>query len=102
MPAVRLTEIMALANRLAGCAETPPDSEVYIEGDVRRAFVGIDIDVGELLLARELGADGVIAPHPIGSKARLGLPAVVGRHEEQMRAEGIPANVAHEAMLERR
>lgn len=93
---------MALANRLAGCAATPPDSEVYIDGDVRRVFLGIDVDVGELLLARELGVDGVIAHHPIGSKARLGLPAVVGRHEEQMKAEGIPANLAHQVMLARR
>ena len=93
---------MAIANSLAGCAETPPDSEVYLDGEVHRAFVGIDIDVGELLLARDLGADGVIAHHPIGSRARLGLPAVIERHEEQMRAVGIPAELAHSAMLARR
>jgi putative NIF3 family GTP cyclohydrolase 1 type 2 len=101
MAGVRLSEIMALANRLAGCAQTPPDSEVYLDGDVRRVFVGIDVDVGELLLARTLGADGVIAHHPIGSKARLGLTAVIERHEAQMIAEGIPAEVAHEKMLAR-
>ena len=93
---------MAIANSLAGCAETPADSEVYLDGEVRRVFVGIDIDVGELLLARTLGADGVIAHHPIGSRARLGLPAVIDRHEEQMRAVGIPAELAHSAMLARR
>jgi putative NIF3 family GTP cyclohydrolase 1 type 2 len=99
---VRLSEIMAMANRLAGCLQTPPDSQVYLDGEVRRVFVGIDVDVGELLLARALGADGVIAHHPVGSRARLGLPAVIERHEDQMRAEGIPAEVAHEKMLERR
>jgi hypothetical protein len=99
---VRLTEIMALANGLAGCAETPPDSEVYLDGEVRRVYVGIDIDVGELLLARTLGADGVIAHHPVGSHARLGLPAVIERHLAQMQAEGIPAGVAHELMLARK
>jgi putative NIF3 family GTP cyclohydrolase 1 type 2 len=99
---VRLSEIMAMANRLAGCAQTPPDSQVYLDGEVRRVFVGIDVDIGELLLARSLGADGIIAHHPIGSRARLGLPAVIERHEDQMRAEGIPADVAHEKMLERR
>jgi len=91
-----------MANRLAGCDQTPPDSQVYVDGDVRRVFVGIDVDLGELLLARSLGADGVIAHHPIGSRARLGLPAVIERHEAQMRAEGIPAEVAHQKMLERR
>src|SRR5260370_13628758 len=87
---VRLSEIMAMANRLAGCAQTPPDSQVYIDGEVRRVFVGIDVDLGELLLARALGVDGVIAHHPIGSRARPGLPAVLGGHEAQLRAERIP------------
>ena len=93
---------MALANGLAGCADTPPDSEVYLDGEVRRVYVGIDIDVGELFLARTLGVDGVIAHHPIGSRARLGLPTVIERHEAQMRAEGIPAGVAHDMMLARK
>ena len=99
---VRLSEIMAMANRLAGCAETPADSQVYLDGEVRRVYVGIDIDVGELLLAQRLGVDGVIAHHPIGSRARLGLPVVIEQHAAQMQAEGIPAGVAHEMMLARR
>jgi len=102
MTGVRLTEIMALANGLAGCAETPPDSEVYLDGEVRRVYVGIDIDVADLLLARTLGVDGVIAHHPVGSHARLGLPAVIERHVAQMQAEGIPVNVAHELMVARK
>jgi putative NIF3 family GTP cyclohydrolase 1 type 2 len=92
---------MAMANQLAGCAQTPADSQVYLDGEVRRVFVGIDVDVSELLLARSLGADGVIAHHPIGSRARLGLPAVIERHEAQMRAAGIPEPIAHEMMLAR-
>jgi len=99
---VRLTEIMALANGLAGCADTPPDSQVYLDGEVRRVYVGIDIDVAELLLAKTLGADGVIAHHPIGSRARFGIPEVIERHEAQMRVEGIPADIAHKLMLARR
>jgi hypothetical protein len=99
---VRLTEIMALANGLAGCADTPPDSEVYLDGEVRRVYVGIDIDVAELLLAKTLGVDGVLAHHPIGSRARLGIAAVIERHEAQMRAEGIPEDIAHQLMLARR
>jgi putative NIF3 family GTP cyclohydrolase 1 type 2 len=99
---VRLTEIMALANGLAGCADTPPDSQVYGDGEVRRVYVGIDIDVAELLLAKTLGVDGVIAHHPIGSHARLDMPAVIERHEAQMLAEGIPTDIAHKLMLARR
>jgi putative NIF3 family GTP cyclohydrolase 1 type 2 len=99
---VRLSEIMAIANGLAGCAETPPDSEVYLDGDVRRVYVGIDVDVAELLLAKSLGADGVIAHHPVGSRARLGLPTVIERHEEQMVEAGIEPETAHRLMLARR
>jgi hypothetical protein len=99
---VRLTEIMALANALAGCADTPPDSEVYVDGEVRRVYVGIDIDIAELLLAKTLGLDGVIGHHPIGSHARLEMPTVIERHEAQMRAEGIPEDIARKLMLARR
>jgi len=91
---MRLTEIMSLANQLAGCENTPADSEVYVDGVVKRVLFGIDIDVGELLLARQLGLDGVIAHHPVGGRARLRLPVIIDRHRDQMLAEGIPAAVA--------
>ncbi len=99
---MRLSEIMALANELAGCTTTPADSQVYLDGEVRRVLFGIDVDLGELLLARQLGLDGVIAHHPVGSSARLGIPAIVERHQEQMVAEGIPATLAEETMLARK
>jgi putative NIF3 family GTP cyclohydrolase 1 type 2 len=89
---------MALANELAGCSKTPADSEVYLDGEVRRVFAGIDIDVGELFLARELGADGVIAHHPVGSRARIGFPAMIDRHVDQMMEVGIPEKRAREVM----
>ncbi len=93
---------MALANQLAGCDATPPDSQVYVDGEVRRVMVGIDVDVGELFLARALGVDGVIAHHPVGSRARLGIPAVIERHASQMVAEGIKAPLAEQLMLARK
>ena len=99
---MRLTEIMALANQLAGSPDTPPDSQVYLDGEVRRVYVGIDVEVAELLLAKTLGVDGVIAHHPIGSRARLGIAAVIERHEAQMTTEGIPADVARALMRARR
>jgi hypothetical protein len=93
---------MALANELAGCEQTPADSQIYLDGDVRRVLFGIDIDVGELLLAREIGADGVIAHHPMGSRARLDFPQMVERHEIQMVAEGIDRETARRIMLARK
>ena len=93
---------MSLADRLAGCEHTPADSQVYVDGEVRRVLFGIDIDVGELLLARMIGVDGVIAHHPIGSHARLDFPQVIEGHEQQMIAAGIPQPIAHDAMLARK
>ncbi|MEO6797190.1 MAG: hypothetical protein ABI401_00690 [Candidatus Dormibacter sp.] len=98
---MRLTEIMEVANRLAACNATPADSQVYVDGDVSRVLFGIDIDVGEVLLARALGLDGVIAHHPLGNAARLGIPRIIGRHRDQMLAEGIPAAVAEPLVLAR-
>jgi len=99
---MRLSEIMALANELAGCTATPADSQVYLDGQVRRVLFGIDVDLGEVMLARQLGLDGVIAHHPVGSAARLGIPAIVERHQAQMQQEGIPASLAEEMMLARK
>ena len=93
---------MALANQLAGCEQTPADSQIYLDGDVQRVLFGIDIDVGELLLAREIGVDGVIAHHPMGSRARLDFPQMAERHELQLVAEGIAPALAHDVMLARK
>jgi hypothetical protein len=93
---------MSLADRLAGCEQTPADSQVYIDGEVQRVLFGIDIDLGELMLARMIGVDGVIAHHPIGSHARLDFPQVIEGHEGQMVAAGVPQPIAHDAMLARK
>src|SRR5260370_31433811 len=61
---VRLSEIMAMANRLAGCAQTPPDSQVYIDGEVRRVFFGIGLGLPGPLLAPSPCAVWGIAPPP--------------------------------------
>jgi hypothetical protein len=55
---------------LADCAQTPADSEVYVDGEVRRGFAGIDVEIGELIVARpvyrtyyEHGIDRILAMH---------------------------------------
>ena len=62
---------------------------------------GIDIDIGELLYARDAGYDAVIAHHPAGDHARMDFGRVVRRQVEQMAAEGIPREVAQAAVDER-
>jgi putative NIF3 family GTP cyclohydrolase 1 type 2 len=100
---MNLTQILEWSARLAGCDDVPADSQVYVEasGDVRRVLFGIDIEIGELLYARDAGYDAVIAHHPVGDRARMDFERVVYRQVDQMMAEGIPRAVAETAVEER-
>lgn len=69
---------------------------------LKRVMVGIDIGVGEILLANELGKNGkkidaVFAHHPEG-RALVDLTRVMGVQEDIAVSEGVPVNVA-EKML---
>jgi putative NIF3 family GTP cyclohydrolase 1 type 2 len=62
--------------------------------EVKKIYVGIDIDSAELLLAKSLGdIDLVIAHHPIG-KGLVGLDDVMHLQAEVLADYGIPINVA--------
>lgn len=92
-------QIMTTALKLARFNSIPADSEIHVKGrKLRRMLVAIDVGVGELLLAKELNCDGVIAHHPAGGKAQLEGYKVFLRHIEQMRAAGVPAESAKEAV----
>ncbi|TMB92525.1 MAG: hypothetical protein E6J45_02055 [Chloroflexi bacterium] len=100
---MRLRDILEWSAELAGHDGVPPDSQVYIEspGEVRRVLFGVDIDVGELLYARDAGFDAVLAHHPVGDRAHLDLAQVVRRQVPQMVAEGVPGDVAEAAVAQR-
>ncbi len=92
-------QIMKTALRLAHLNNIPADSEIHVKGrKLRRVLVAIDVGVGELILAKELNCDGVIAHHPAGGNAQLEGYKVFLRHTEQMRAAGVPAEIAREAV----
>jgi hypothetical protein len=57
-------EIMQLALKIAELKEIPEDSAVYASGDnIGKVIFCIDAGVLELLLAKQLGYDAVIAHH---------------------------------------
>lgn len=92
-------ELVELALTMAGMDDLPADSAVYVPGDgLSRILFGIDIGPAELLLARELGCDGVIAHHPGGGSAVLRFPEVLTRHIELMIAHGVDEPRAREAV----
>src|SRR2546426_11046575 len=91
-------QIMRIALRLANFKTIPADSEIHVKGRrIRKALVAIDSGVAELLLARDLGCDAVIAHHPAGGSARLEGYKVFLRHIEQLKEAGVPEEVAGEA-----
>jgi putative NIF3 family GTP cyclohydrolase 1 type 2 len=86
--------VMSLALRLAGMEKVPGDSTVVVPSRrVKRALFAIDAGEAELLLARELGFDLLIAHHPIGV-ARIRFHEVIRRHEEFLLAKGVPSSHA--------
>ncbi|TLZ54882.1 MAG: hypothetical protein E6K17_07140 [Methanobacteriota archaeon] len=96
--------IMALALRLAGQSEVPADSGIDVPAaDVKRALFGIDADVGDLLLAKQLGYDLLINHHPTGGGSQVNFPNVLRRHGFLLEHAGVPrkaAEAAVEALLD--
>ena len=96
-------EIMAVALAQAGLDEVPSDSGVHIAGmGLQRALFGVDVEVGELLYAKEAGYDVVVAHHPVGDGgASVQFTEVIWRQVEQMTEEGIAEPIARAAVAER-
>lgn len=92
-------QIMRTSLKLAGFKSIPADSEIHVKGrKIRKALVAIDVGVAELLLARDLGCDAVIAHHPAGGSARLNGWKVFLRHIDQLREAGASADIARETV----
>jgi len=95
-------DIMGLSLKLAGLDAVPEDSAIYVSGDkIRKILFGIDAGVPELLLAKQLGYDAVIAHHPQGGAATIEFHQIFKRHVQQMVAAGVPAKEAEKAVEKR-
>ncbi len=93
-------EIMQIALDLVGATAIPGDSAVYHTGiDLKRVMLGVDIGTAELLLARQLGVDGVIAHHPAGGSATLDFAKVLVRGVDLMVEGGVPEDIARAQQL---
>jgi len=92
-------EIMKLSLKLAGLSEVPEDSAIYVRGEsIKKALFCIDAGPAELLLAKQLGFDVVIAHHPAGGTAILNFPQVFRGHVQQMIEAGVPREIAEVAV----
>ena len=92
------SEIIDIALKLSGFKEIPADTGIQVPGgDMKRPWLSIDVGVGELLLAKQLGCDGVISHHPLG-KTNVNFYKVLARHAEFLKEEGVPEGVASAAV----
>jgi putative NIF3 family GTP cyclohydrolase 1 type 2 len=68
--------------------------------EIKKIMVGIDIDAAELMIAKDLGVDLVIAHHPRG-KALAALSEVMEMQCDVLNQYGVPINVAEGMMKEK-
>ncbi len=95
--AVDTSSLMQIALELVGYDEIPADSAIYVPGEgLERLLFGLDIGTGELLMARQLGYDAVIAHHPVGVTHRAWQ--VFERHVELLVDAGVPPEAARAAV----
>ncbi len=65
--------------------------------EIKKIITGIDIDTGELLLAKQIGVDLVIGHHPIG-RALSNLADVMNLQSDVLNYYGVPINIAEKLM----
>lgn len=79
------------------------DSRVLVNNgskEIKKILVGIDLEMPELLLARELGADLAFSHHPEG-KALADLHTVMELQAEVLADYGVPINIAEQVIKSR-
>ncbi len=95
-------QIMDLVLNLAGLEEVPPDSGIIIPGEgIKKLAFGVDMEVAELMLARELGVDAVISHHPKGGLPMVDFHKVMLRQIDRMVQAGVPINKAQKVLRDK-
>jgi len=96
--AVDTDRIMKAGLELSGWKKMPADSAVHVKGkNIKKVLIAIDVGTAELMLARQLGCDAVIAHHPIGI-AHVNFYKVFDRHVDFMVEHGVPKKIARQAV----
>lgn len=91
-------QLVDLALEMSEMTTLPADSAVYVNGSgITRLMAGIDIGPAELMLARDLDCDAVLAHHPSGGTAALRFPEVLQLQVDFMIDHGVDPAAAREA-----
>ena len=76
------------------------DSRIHFDNgkkNIKKVMAGIDIDTAEIMLAKELNIENIIAHHPIGM-GLAGLDDVMHYQADILEQYGVPINVAESLM----
>ena len=95
---VSTKDIMKVGLQLVDWNRMPSDSAIHISGkNIKKVLIAIDVSTAELLFAKNIGCDAVIAHHPIGASS-LDFHRVFDRHVEFMTLYGVPEKAARNAV----
>jgi hypothetical protein len=82
-------EILEIAMNLGGMSEVPLDSGIHVPGEnIERFIFAMDVNVGLLHMAKQMGFDAVVGHHPCGVLLHRG--EVYRRHIDLLEMHGIP------------
>jgi hypothetical protein len=82
-------EIMQIALKMVDMTNIPLDSAIHIPGqNIQRIIFSMDVNVGLLHVAKELGFDAVVGHHPTGVLFHRG--EVYRRHIDLLELHGVP------------
>jgi hypothetical protein len=88
MKGLSTDEIMEIALGLVGWTETPLDSGIHVPGEnIKRLIFAMDVNVGLLSMAKQLGFDAMVGHHPCGALPLQG--EVYRRHIDLLVAHGV-------------
>jgi len=99
MKGLSAQEMMSIALKLADMAGVPLDSGIHVPGEnIKRFIFAMDVNVGLLHMAKQMGFDAVVGHHPCGVLLYRG--EVYRRHLDLLEMHGIPREKSTAALAE--
>jgi hypothetical protein len=99
MKGLSTDEILSIGLKLANLSELPLDSGIHVPGEnIKRFVFAMDVNVGLLHMAKQMGFDAVVGHHPCGVLLHRG--EVYRRHIDLLEMHGIPRERSTAALSE--
>jgi len=94
-------QLMDIALDAAKLNEMPADCGIIVPGEkIKKVLMGVDMETGELLLAKQLGFDCVVTHHP--KNTNMDMIDLLDTHIRKLEALGVPKNKGQKLLEERK